>query len=174
MWPIIQSTLDQINAFWMILNAIATLGILLLLFVELPQIRRASALHEIEGLKLAIDRMQNPEFKSGVDIVLRVWHDGGGKYPAMIDGQIQEVLSGLDYIAKLVEIGCVNKMVLFYLFFDRLQTLEQAFNDFEGRHNSRIPEYQVLYPKGYELLKEIISFSPEMLGASQQKALRLG
>jgi len=171
MMALIQGGGGAAVTFWDVLAALSLLGILILLAIELPRIRREATSHRLEGLRLANDVLQNEEFLNWQDIVLGVWRDGGEKYPVAIEKQIRGVLSRLNYLAKLVHLGYVDKPLLFYIFLSHLQPLEQALSNFERRQNSHIPELRDRYPKGYDLLKEMAAFSPQDFEETSERHL---
>ena len=67
----------------------------------------------------------------------------------------------MDFVAKLVELGYVDKELLFYLFAFDLQPIERAITNFEHRKNSEIPAIKSNFPNGYALLKEASEVASE-------------
>jgi hypothetical protein len=171
MMALMQSEVGVAVTFWDVLAALSLLGILVMLAIELPKIRREMASRQVEGLRLANEVLQSDEFLNCQDMILRVWRDGGEKYPVAIEGQIRGVFSRLNYLAKLVQLGYVEAPLLFYMFLGNLQSLEKALSDFEARQNSHIPEMRDLYPKGYALLKEAGAFSPQSFEEASERQL---
>lgn len=159
MWTILQETFSKADVFWSALGAIATLGAFIFLLIELPKIRRESATYKVEGLKVAKEHLHSNEFRSWYENIRTAWHAGGNDYPSEVEGDIVSALYKLDYVARLIKLGYIDKALLFYEFADDLYSLERFLTNFDHRQNSQIPNVRARYPDGYALLKEAATAS---------------
>ena len=108
------------QTFWATIEAIATAGTLLVaifvLFRELPKIRKEMAARKVDGLKYAREQLESREFQEGRSLIIDVYKTGSDEFPEGISGYIINVMRILDFVAKLIDLGFVDKELLFYLF----------------------------------------------------------
>ena len=159
MIELLNATTTDAATFWAAVEAIATLGALLVLIIELPKIKREASKHKVEGLKFAREVLQSPEFGGAYQVIRDVWKGGGDDYPSVIDGFLITVLSKLDLVATLAKEGYVDKRLLLYEFGDDLYMLERFITNFEYRKDTKIAGFRATCPRAYDLLKEAARYS---------------
>jgi hypothetical protein len=150
----ILQTLGSPSLVWEAIQALATLGALLFIVLELPKLKREIALHKVEGLKYATEQLQAPDFQNWSDLVLDRWKAGGDDFPSEIAGEIAAIFGRLDFVAKLIQLGFVDKSLFLYIFSANLYSLERAIANFEHRKDSQIPNIRAPHPAAYSLLKD--------------------
>jgi hypothetical protein len=161
MCNILAQTFASAEAFWTAVAGTSALLALIFLVLEVPKLRAEIALHKVEGFKYASEQLLADDFRAWLEAVTNRWKQGGDDFPQDVYGEVTALLGRLDFIAKLVEVGFVDKSLLLYVFHDDLTSLEAVVRNVESRNNSKIPGIRASYPAGYSLLKE---------GASQARA----
>ena len=159
MIQVLKETMSDAAAFWAALEALATLGALLLLLRELPKIKREASSHKVEGLKFAREVLQSREFVAAYDVIRSVWKSGGDDYPTEIDGFIVDAFAKLDLVATLAREGYVDKRLLLYEFGNDLYMLERFITNFEYSTDTKIPGVRGTFPRAYDLLKDAAKYS---------------
>jgi hypothetical protein len=150
----ILQSVENPSLVWEAIQALATLGALVFIILELPKLRREIALHKVEGLKYASEQLQAADFQMWSDLVVNRWKAGGDEYPTEIAGEIAAIFGRLDFVAKLIELGFVDKGLLLYVFSNDLYNLERAITNLEHRRDSQIPSVRAPHPAAYTLLKD--------------------
>jgi len=159
MLQLLKTTVSDAGTFWTAVEALATLGALILLLRELPKIKREVSAHKVEGLRFAREVLQSPEFAAAYEVIRDVWKGGGDKYPKQIDGFIVSAFAKLDLVATLIEEGYVDKRLLLYEFGNDLYLLERFTTNFEHREGTKIPGVRATFYKAYDLLKAAADYS---------------
>jgi len=159
MIELLKATFANAASFWAAVEALATLGALLVLVIELPKIKHEASRHKVEGLRFAKEVLQSAEFAGAYQVIRDVWKGGGDDYPSVIDGFLVTVFSKLDLVATLAEEGYVDKGLLLYEFGDDLYLLERFITNFEYRKDTKIAGFRASFPTAYSLLKEATRYS---------------
>jgi len=169
MFAFLDSTFTDSATFWSAIEALATLGALVLLMREIPKIKREISSHKIEGLKFAREVLQSSDFENSFKVIKKIWKDGGSKYPSSIDSHIVEAFSRLDLVATLVEEKYIDENLLLYEFGPDLYLLERFITNFEHREDTQIHGVRATYPKAYDLLKSASRYSQKRLNDTSQR-----
>ena len=155
----LNSTVSDTATFWAAVEALATLGALLLLLRELPKIKHEVSAHKVDGLRFAREVLQSPAFATAYEVVRDAWRESDREYPSQIDDFTVATFSKLDLVATLAEEGYVDKRLLLYEFGDDLYNLERFITNFEYREGTKIPGIRARFPKAYDLLKDAAEYS---------------
>jgi hypothetical protein len=140
--------------FLVALNVMATGGVLFILLREIPNFRKEKGNPRLDGLIFASDQLLDKEFQSWRAVIYDAYKAGGINYPTGVERHVVSALSRLDFVAKLIQIGIVDKNALLYLFADDLNLLHTAIKNFENREKSQIPRIKTSFPNGFILLEE--------------------
>lgn len=154
------------STFWAAIEALATVGTLIvglvILIRELPKFRKELAARKVEGIRFVEEQLLAKDFQEWSEIIIDAWKLGGDDYPQEIERYITYALARIDFVAKLVDVGYVDKDLLFYSFSYYLWRIDRPITNFEKKNNNNIPSIKAGFPMGYALLKEASLFSGEV------------
>jgi hypothetical protein len=159
MSELLNQTFSDASAFWAAIEALATIGALILVLWQLPKVKRELSSHKVEGLRFAREVLQSAEFAAAFEVIRDKWKDGGSEYPKEADGFIATAFSRLDLLAKLISEGYIDQRLLLYEFGDDLYLLERFATSFEHREDSKMPAIKGKFPGAYGLLKDAARYS---------------
>ena len=145
--------LGIILSFLVALDVIVTAGLLFILLREIPKFRKEEK-PRLDGLIFAAEKLLDKEFQSWRAVIFDAYKAGGKNYPTGVERHVVSALSRLDFVAKLIQIGILDKNALLYLFADDLNLLYTAIKDFESRDKSQISRIKTSFPNGFILLEE--------------------
>ena len=151
---ILTETLTKADVFWSFLGVLLTFIGLLFIVPQLSKIAREVSTHKVEGLNLAREHLQSKNFTLRVEAIDAARSKGDKNYPIFVKDDVVLVFKELDFIAKLIEVGYLDKRLLFYEFADQLYSIERIIHNFEHREGSKIGSVKAKYPNAYRLMKE--------------------
>ena len=152
-------TLLSNPVFWGALEALATLGTLILLAWQIPPIRRQMALHNVDGIKIIDEQLREEFFLRNKKIVIKKWKEQLHEFPDDIYEEIVYLFSRLNTIQILLDGYLVDKELFMELYSLGIYEIERPITNFENLTGTKIPNIRSVFPRAYKLLTECRDYS---------------
>jgi hypothetical protein len=154
----IKNTLTDPGIFWGAVEALATVGALIFLLVELPKIRREKASFSVEGLKFASEFIETNKSELWDRVLIKSWKNMKEEYSEMVETQIVDILYTMDFLAKLIEIEFLDKELFLLSHSVEYWSYWNAIRFHAQLDNYNLQTTIDRYSDGFELLEDMNNF----------------
>jgi hypothetical protein len=160
------ATFQDPATFWQAVEALATTGALIFIFLEIPRLRREAVASRMEGFRYAMDIVGSDPFQKRLDDFRRNMDAGDiGRWPQDMPPIVRALLRDLEIVAALILEKHIDADLFLQVEGLRLGDLGERIRMLEeGKGTPNLQFERELYPKARALLQKAEEWRQQKLG----------